>query len=489
MAEIREKYVTLVKEYINSLPEYKHAIDEIREELRRIGTTDDEFELALQQITEEENQKPTPKVEKKTHLFKRLIEIDIVTHMAVMVLVLGIAVLYVLIPFLSQRKSLSDTETNPNIIHQLANSSKNLINTHVYAKTQVLDAERIFSFPATNVTLAINSNPKKEVYGFFPYWMLDVQDKISLNGVTNIGLFGLEVDGKGNIVVADQEGNVDGGWAMWNDPKLQNLLQRAKSRRVSTELVIKAFNNTNIESLVLSDSAQKTFISNAVQLVQLKNLNGINLDFEYVGDPDPKVRTAFTRFVTNLRTELKRQTLNSSLTICTYIHSASNPKLFEVEELTPYIDAFIIMGYDFHTPNGDPGPIAPMEGALGIIGSLQSYLEKVPAEKLILAVPYYGYDWDISANGENKTIPYAELAAITKGKTIDWDDITQTPMYRYIDSETSASRIVHFENPRSLGIKFDYINRKNLKGIGIWALGYDGLNADLRQVILEKFAY
>jgi len=484
MAELRQKYVTLVKEYINSLPEYKNTIDEIKEELTRIGTTEDEFEAALQQITDESTQKTPP-----SHVFKRLIEIDIVTHVAVMTLVLGIALLYVILPFLSNQKDSLTNERTPNIIQKIADTSKSFANTHAYAKTQVLDAQKIFSFPATNVTLAINSNPKKEIYGFFPYWMLNVQDKISLNGITTIGLFGLEADGKGNIVVADQEGNVDQGWAMWNDPKLQTLLTRAKTRNVSTELVIKAFNNTNIETLVLSDSAQKTFISNAVQLIQLKNLNGINLDFEYVGDPSPKVRTAFTRFVTNLRTELKRQTLNSTLTICTYVHSASNPKLFEVEELTPYVDSFIIMGYDFHTPNGGPGPIAPMEGELGIIGSLQSYLEKVPSEKLILAVPYYGYDWDITNNGTNKTIPYAELADITKGKSIEWDDITQTPMYRYTDEETSASRIVHFENPRSLGIKFDYVNRKNLKGVGIWALGYDGLNADLRQVILEKFAY
>jgi spore germination protein len=163
--------------------------------------------------------------------------------------------------------------------------------------------------------------------------------------------------------------------------------------------------------------------------------------------------------------------------------------LFDIEELSEHVDSIIIMGYDIHTPSGSPGPIAPIEGRLSMLGFLQSYLEKVPAEKIILAVPYYGYDWEQEGVRENhKMLSYAEIIDHSKDKTILWEQNAQSPYYAYIDPETQKERIVHFENVRSLGAKYDLINTKNLKGVGIWALGYDGRNADLKNLLVEKFA-
>ena len=256
---------------------------------------------------------------------------------------------------------------------------------------------------------------------------------------------------------------------------------------------MKAFDRTNIEQLVTSDEAQTVFISNVLHLVNLKSLDGVNLDFEYIGRPPDEVTAGFTRLVTNLRAELKRQLPESTLTIATFINAASIPGIFDVELLAEQSDALILMGYDIHTPKGPPGPVAPLDGPVSILGFMQSYLEKVPSDKIILAVPYYGYDWPIKADGTptgdpGRTLPYAEIAELSKGKTIAWDEIGQTPSLRYIDNETGISRVLYYENTRSLGQKYDLINKKNLKGMGIWALGYDGLNNDLRSLIIEKFA-
>jgi spore germination protein YaaH len=133
-----------------------------------------------------------------------------------------------------------------------------------------------------------------------------------------------------------------------------------------------------------------------------------------------------------------------------------------------------------------------MGGDTNIIGLVQGYLEKVPPEKLILAVPYYGYDWPLTLNSSSSSSPsaaiisYAELAQASKEHKLIWDETSQTPSYKYTDKGTQ--REVHFENVRSLGIKYDFVTAKNLKGVGIWALGYDGLNSDLQRLIVDKFA-
>ena len=506
---MRPEYITLIKDFLTKNPQYQNSLHQVKIDILSIGATEEEFTEAISQLglsLSTQNQVESLQKKQKFSLkeqltkfhnqsgIKKLIEIDIITHAAVAVIVVIPLCIWSLTMF-----SKADTtpyatasESITSASHQNTKSVADSIVPRVYASSDSIDATRVFSFPSSPVTLTITGRPKKEVYGFFPYWMVKQEEKINIDELTSIALFGLEVDGKGNIITAI--GNQpEGGWAMWNDPKVNDLIARAKKKRVKVEITMKAFDRTNIEQLVTSDEAQTVFISNVLHLVNLKSLDGVNLDFEYIGRPPDEVTAGFTRLVTNLRAELKRQLPESTLTIATFINAASIPGIFDVELLAEQSDALILMGYDIHTPKGPPGPVAPLDGPVSILGFMQSYLEKVPSDKIILAVPYYGYDWPIKADGTptgdpGRTLPYAEIAELSKGKTIAWDEIGQTPSLRYIDNETGISRVLYYENTRSLGQKYDLINKKNLKGMGIWALGYDGLNNDLRSLIIEKFA-
>lgn len=480
---MRPEYIEAIKDYLKENPHYSQNLEDVRKQSHLLGATEAEFDEALIQFgkTKKAEEKQFPKQAGSN----RLMKLDFAAHVTVIILLSAIIGFYVSWPLIG---GVWENESQP---AQIQKQTTHDVIQKAYARSEPLDAKKIFSYPSSNVSLSVTGIPSREVYGFFPYWMLSASDQINLNGLTTIGLFGLETDGNGNIVIAHDDGSPDKGWEMWTDPQLDTLITRAKARRINIELVIKSFNNNSINNLALSESAQTQFIANAIQLMNLKQLNGINLDFEYIGEVDPKVRDGFTRLVTNLRTEMKRNLPNSTLTVDTYALSASEKQLFDIPALTDQIDAFIVMGYDFHTPLGESGPIAPMEGAISIIGSVQSFLEKVPAEKVILAVPYYGYDWPVPNNYGgigSKTVSYAEIANLSKSHSIQWDENSQTPFIEYTDPETSITRQIHYENPRSLGVKYDYVNRKNLRGVGIWALGYDGLNGDLRQVLMEKFS-
>ena len=143
-----------------------------------------------------------------------------------------------------------------------------------------------------------------------------------------------------------------------------------------------------------------------------------------------------------------------------------------------------------HTPLGDPGPVSAMGGETNIVGYVQNYLEKIDASKIILAVPYYGYDWPQDNNTHSadlvKVLPYAEVAQASQNVQLTWDDTSQTPSFTYKDA-TGLMRTVYFDNVRSLAIKYDFINKKSLRGVGIWALGYDGNNQDLEKLLIDKF--
>jgi len=503
---MRDDYVKLIKEYLNLKPEYKHTLNEIRANVMLVGATEEEFNKAIQEITgipnavallENNNSKTIPQstktVDPKLYLaFRNVIKNKKIAASLVSILIILTAGLY--LKFGDQSITKKTVNTVAQVIKPVDKKAKSEI-PQVYANSQSIDGKQVFSYPAkTNVKLAITSKPTKEIVGFLPYWMLDVANQIDLDELTQVNLFSITVDGKGNIVNTGSDGNPDGGWVMWNDSSLDTFIHKAKSKNVKVLLTFNSFNNSDIESIALSDSAQKRFIDNAIYMVNSKNLDGVNIDFEYTGTPDTKVREGFTRFIANLNAELQRQFPGALLSVDTYITSGADPGLFDIESLTDSTSSLIVMGYDIHTPLGDPGPISPMQGDTNIIGLMQSYLEKVPANKLILAVPYYGYDWVTQANSSNGTIdtsqntvlPYAQVLIQSAKYKISWDTVSETPSYQYVDSN-GLNHEVHFEDVRSLGIKYDYINEKGLQGLGIWALGYDGQNTDLEQLIYDKF--
>lgn len=488
---MRDKYIQLIKDYIIHKPEYKQALDKLKRDTMLVGATEDEFEEAIKQleITPEEiavsnsNQNNIP-----ANKPKRVLNMKKTIAFSSLLLITLISGILIFNNYEQNQKTVA--VSNPiqnNPIKKTLEPLKEITALPVvYANSTPIDSKAVFSIPSDNVKLTFSGKPKKEVLGFFPYWMTDQIDKIDFSSLTSISIFGLETNGKGEIVTSGEGGKTDPGWAMWHDEIMDKLIKKARLNNLKIYLTIKSFNNANIENLSNSDDAQKAFVANISYLVSSKNIDGVNIDFESSPTINDKVREGFTRLIKNLRVELKRQNPNSILTIDTYLSSGSEQGLFNLPALSAYTDAFIIMGYDMHTALGEPGPVAAMGGATNVIGYVQNYLEKIPEDKIILAVPYYGYDWSVNKDqAETKILPYAQIAEASKKTKLIWDENSQTPSYSYIENGTE--RIVHFDNVRSLGIKYDFINNKNLKGVGIWALGYDGLNSDLQKLLIDKF--
>ncbi len=368
----------------------------------------------------------------------------------------------------------------------------------VYINEQVISIDKAFNSNPSQIKLTLNGAIKKEVFGYLPYWVTDKLDQIDTKLLTSVAYFGLEVGPDGDIIKNyPQNPQISEAWNRWqNDKSLITFLRKQKANRVKVFLTFKSFSNDNIEKMVKNPQAQTTFINNVLYQISSKSLDGVNIDFEYVGTPPDEVRDKFSILMSNLNKEMKRQYPKSVLTIATYARSAKVNEFFDVSLLAQNSDGLVIMGYDFHTPDSaNAGAVAPMGGeGINLLDYINAYLEKVPPEKLILAVPYYGYDWPAItrrsdaqvAQGEVKVLPYGEIAELSQKLNIQWNETTQTPWYTYFSG--GQNRVVHFENTRSLGVKYDFINKKNLAGVGIWALGFDGRTTELEQLLADKFA-
>lgn len=337
------------------------------------------------------------------------------------------------------------------------------------------------------------------IYGFLPYWNLQ---EANINPkLTHLAYFGLTVGPDGSL---ETEGDSESlaGYRGLQSENFLNLLEELNQNRTQLELVIKQFSSDDAQKFLRSKEAQNNLFKQLDSLILAYPISGINLDFELV-DTEEKNQNQFTEFVKQLSQYLKTRYQKINLSVDVYASAASGKQLWNVAALEPYIDYFIVMAYDFNQ-RGSPqaGPVSPLIGAGekhkdNINAYLKEFLEQVPQEKILLGVPFYGYEWqtisrDKTANtypDSGRTASYQRVQEILDQKKVlnvqeNWDDESLVPYISYKKNEETF--IIYYENQRSLAYKIDYVNQLDLAGIAIWALGYEGDNLDLWQTIGEK---
>lgn len=113
--------------------------------------------------------------------------------------------------------------------------------------------------------------------------------------------------------------------------------------------------------------------------------------------------------------------------------------------------------------------VAPLPNVRRVV---EYALTEIPAEKLWLGIPNYGYDWPLPfRQGVTKATSisnqYALQLALRYGVEILFDDTAQTPWFRYTD-EQGVEHEVWFEDARSIYAKLNLISEYRLSGAGYW---------------------
>ena len=100
-------------------------------------------------------------------------------------------------------------------------------------------------------------------------------------------------------------------------------------------------------------------------------------------------------------------------------------------------------------------------------------LTEIPADRIILGVPNYGYDWPLPyerGSTRARTLGNVEAVqlAVSKGALIEFDEEAQSPYFHYL--QDGVRHEVWFEDVRSYEAKFRLVRELNLKGVGFWQM-------------------
>ncbi len=235
-------------------------------------------------------------------------------------------------------------------------------------------------------------------------------------------------------------------------------------------------NKTGATDAILGDPAIRTkTIDNIVKIVQEKNYDGINIDFELL---PPKHRDNLTAFMAEFYPKMKAVNKTVIISVFPKVDVSEDVSgAYDYPALAQNADFLQIMLYDKHWATSEPGAIAPVDW---YEKNLKYAVDNSGGvHKIIAGISAYGYDWKKGGKGETITYANAVVKAEQKGAKILYDTVAQAPHYSYDDHE------VWFENKESIAAKLDIVAKYGPAGIAIWRLGQE--QPEIWQLIDQKF--
>ncbi|MFZ0666724.1 MAG: glycosyl hydrolase family 18 protein [Acidimicrobiales bacterium] len=355
--------------------------------------------------------------------------------------------------------------------------------------------------PAPATLISMPSLSSHEIFAFAPYWTLPQESQFNVADMTTLDYFGLDVNANGSI---DESGDA---WTGYESQDLANLITRAHAAGDRVVLTAECFSQSTLDSVTSSPTAATTLGNALVSLVEAKNLDGVNIDFEGAGSQDQAGLTALMAKVSSI---VRAANSHWQITMDTYASSAGDPDgFYNIAALAPSVDAFFVMAYQMG------GPTDYTESQYGgsdfsATQTLQEYTQVVPASKVILGLPFYGYEWPTTGptasatptgvatpvadsqilgtgtgtvgsqittstsatTSTTSTTPPNQTTTTTAPPTVNWDAASDTS---WIATETNNQWYqTWFESPAALAARAQVANSFKARGVGIWSLGMDG---------------
>lgn len=250
-----------------------------------------------------------------------------------------------------------------------------------------------------------------------------------------------------------------------------NSLDVAPLMHLSTLTEEGGFSN-ELASLVLNDmSVQDNLVEAVKDNLQTKGYQGLDVDFEFVF---PQDAAPYAAFIARLRRELAPLGYPVIVALAPKT-SANQPGLLyeghNYRALGQAADQVLLMTYEWGYTYGPPMAVAPLPNVRRVV---EYALTEIPAPKIWLGIPNYGYDWPLPfAEGVTRATSisnqYAVRLALRYGAEIQYDTTAQAPWFRYTDGQ-GREHEVWFEDARSIQAKLALIPEYNLYGAGYWNL-------------------
>lgn len=279
----------------------------------------------------------------------------------------------------------------------------------------------------------------------------------TINGVNVVSpaFFSLEKGGNGTIF--DNVGTAGQAYIEW-----------AKSNNYEVWPMVSNNSLKDTTSTILNNyEHRQLLIENIVNMAIKYNLDGINIDFEYMYQAD---KDKFSRFIIELQPRLKEIGVKLSVDVTAPDGSADWSLCYDRNVIGNVADYIIFMAYDqYGTSSVKAGTTAGYNWVETNINKFVGVQENIPAEKVILGIPFYTRLWkeDSSGNISSVTVNMKAVDVVLPASAERvWDDTLKQNYTEY--QQEGYTYKMWIEDERSIKEKLSLMQKYNLGGVAFW---------------------
>lgn len=220
-------------------------------------------------------------------------------------------------------------------------------------------------------------------------------------------------------------------------------------------------------SEIMNDyNLRQELIQNIVSLVMTYDLDGINIDFEYMHDED---KDLFSRFIIELKPRLSEIGAVLSVDVTAPDGSDEWSLCYDRHVIGDIADYIVFMAYDqYGESSQEAGTTA---GYNWVKANIEKFLgqEGVEANKIILGMPFYTRVWQ-ERNGELVDNPAVDMknidAIVPEDAKRTWDDNLKQYYVEY--ERDGVTNRIWIEDEQSIEAKLSLIQEYGLAGAAYW---------------------
>ena len=263
---------------------------------------------------------------------------------------------------------------------------------------------------------------------------------------------------------------------------------------VMNNAVASTFDLPRVQLLFSSKTKQRRLAQNVKKWLLENHFQGINIDFENL---DQQTNAYLPDFIKYMAEVLHPAGLKVSLDI------EPDNDMLDWGAAAKYCDFAVVMAYDEHHAGNKVGPLASMGWYTNL---LEKALNGIPAEKLVVGLGNYAYDWNEKKNkAVSMTFQQALITARDNrpeekpSEVIDFDPNALNPTFNYIDDKDYMHE-VWFLDAITAANQWTIAQQENIKGAVLWVLGSEDpsiwdffdhqlVNKEINMTLLEKMSY
>lgn len=242
---------------------------------------------------------------------------------------------------------------------------------------------------------------------------------------------------------------------------------------------------------IVDQENRTAWITEKVNLAKSQFMDGINIDIEQAVEEGSPQYFALTNLVKETTEAFHTGIPGSQVSFdVAWSPKCIDKRCYDYETIAESCDLLFVMSYDEQSQiMGDCIAMAnaPLNQTLN--GYNQYMNMKIDPKKLVMGLPWYGYDYlclNLSqegvcsiakvpfrgapcsdAAGRQKTYKWImkQVNASMSGRL--WDDEQWAPFFNYKDEKGQIHQ-VWYDDPQSLCVKANFVQVRGLRGVGMW---------------------